>query len=288
LRFGLGVAAILLLSTLYVNAEGQIVYAERSFFGVVRVAQGQQAGYHLLMHGSTLHGMQSRDPARATEPLSYYYRTGPLGQVFETFNAANTQANVGVVGLGTGAIACYATPAQHWTFFEIDPLVEAIARDPRYFTFLRDCGKGTHVVLGDARLSLEASTQQYNMLILDAYSSDSIPMHLVTREALKLYADRLAPHGMLLFHISNRHLDLEPVLGNLAHDAGLTALVRSDAASSEEQALGKASSQWVVMARSRADLAPLAADQRWQSLRTRSDQPVWTDTFGGLLSVFRW
>lgn len=287
-RFGLGVAAILVLSTLFVGAEGQVLYARRSFFGVARVALGQQAGYHLFMHGSTLHGMQSRDPQRAREPLSYYHRTGPLGQVFETLNAANTPVKVGVVGLGTGAVACYGTPGQQWTFFEIDPLVEAIARDPRYFTFLRDCGAQANVVLGDARVSLQADTQQYNMLMLDAYSSDSIPMHLVTREALKLYTDRLAPHGMLLFHITNRHLDLEPVLGNLARDAGLTAIIRSDIPSTEERKQGKAATTWVVMARSTADLAPLTADQRWQQLRTRPDQPAWTDTFGSVLSVFRW
>jgi spermidine synthase len=288
LRFGLGVAVILLLGTLYGGVENSVLYAERSFFGVVRVTQDEQAAYHYLMHGSTLHGMQSRDPQRAREPLSYYHRTGPLGQVFEAFNPANAEANVGVVGLGTGAIACYGTAGQHWTFFEIDPLVEAVARDPRYFTYLRDCVKDEAVVLGDARLSLQGTTQQYDMLVLDAYSSDAIPMHLVTREALELYIDRLAPGGVLVFHISNRHLDLEPVLGNLAQDAGVSSIIREDGADPEERQEGKQPSDWVVMARQADDLGSLAADERWQPLRTRADQPVWTDAFGSLLSVFRW
>lgn len=288
LRFALGVGVILLLSRFYIGAEGQVLYAERSFFGVSRVGLGQQSGYHLLMQGSTLHGLQSLDPARSREPLSYYYKTGPLGQVFETFNPSNPDASIGVVGLGTGAIACYSTPGQQVTFFEIDPVVEEIARDPRYFTFLRDCGQRTNIVLGDARLSLEATDQQFDMLILDAYSSDSIPMHLVTREALKLYADRLAPNGRLVFHISNRHLDLDPVLGNLAQDAGLFGIVRNDDASAEEAERGKSGSQWVVLARSSEDLGTLVTDQRWKPLRTDAQQPVWTDQFGSILSAFRW
>lgn len=287
LRFGLGVAAILLISTMYLGAREQLLFAERSFFGVRRVTQDAAADTHLLTHGSTLHGMQSREPGRAREPLTYYHRDGPLGQVFAVFNPANPDADVGVVGLGTGAVACYGTPGQRWTFFEIDPLIETVARDPRYFTYLRDCGGREDVVLGDARLSLDATAERYDLLLMDAYSSDAIPMHLVTREALALYSERLAPGGFLVFHISNRHLDLEPVLGNLADDAGMTGVIRRDAVDEQEQADGKQSSEWVVMARRPDDLAALAGDDSWQPLR-RSDQPVWTDAFGSLLSVFRW
>lgn len=291
LRFGLGVAVILLLSTLYLGAGRQVLYAERSFFGVMRVERVEddwQRAYLHLLHGSTLHGVQSLDPERAREPLSYYHRAGPLGDVFDAFNQANPRAHVGVVGLGTGAVACYATADQRWTFFEIDPLVEDIARDDRYFSYLRDCGADSSVKLGDARLSLQDDPQQYDMLVLDAYSSDSIPMHLVTREALELYTDRLAPGGMLVFHISNRHLDLQPVLGTLAQDAGLRGIVRVDAPDEQAQLDGRTPSEWVVMARHADDLGSLAVDERWQPLRTRGDQPVWTDAYGSVLSVFRW
>lgn len=287
-RFGLGIGAILLVSAWTSGVSGQVLYAERSFFGVHRVTLDPGGQYHLLLHGSTLHGKQSLDAARRREPLTYYYPSGPLGQVFDALESGPAQPSVGVVGLGSGAIACYSTPGQRWTFYEIDPAVERIARDQRYFHFLSDCTPDAEVVLGDARLSLEdAASQQYNLLVLDAYSSDSIPMHLMTREALQLYVAKLAPHGLLSFHISNRHLDLEPVLGNLAADAGLVGLTRDDATLTEaEEALGKQASQWVVLARQPEDLAALSSDARWQPLR-RDAGALWTDQFSSLVGVLR-
>ena len=288
LRFGLGIGAILLVSAWTSGVSGQALYAERSFFGVHRVTLDPTGQYHLLLHGSTLHGKQSLDPARQQEPLTYYYPSGPLGQLFDALKRGPARPAVGVVGLGSGAIACYATPGQQWTFYEIDPTVARIARDSRYFHFLSDCTPQAQVVLGDARLSLsERAGQPYDLLVLDAYSSDSIPMHLMTREALQLYVERLAPHGLLVFHISNRHLDLEPVLGNLAHDAGLASLTQDDAALSQaEESLGKQASQWVVLARQPEDLAMLAADARWQPLR-RNVGAIWTDQFSSIVGVFR-
>jgi spermidine synthase len=290
LRFGLGVAAILAASQLYIGSVGSVLYAERSFFGIHRVSIGGQGRYRQLVHGSTLHGMQSTDPTRSREPLTYYYRSGPLGQLFAQLGRSQQPATVAVVGLGAGSTACYAQPGQAWTFYEIDPAVERIARDPRFFTFLRDCAPDAPVVLGDARLALKRAPQQgYELIILDAYSSDSIPLHLLTREALQLYVAKLAPDGVLAFHISNQHLDLEPVLGNLARDAGLSALVQNEVAiSSAESEMGKAASQWAVLARAPADLESLAADPRWQPLRLDAGTGVWTDDFASLLSVFTW
>jgi spermidine synthase len=290
LRFGLGVAAILAASQLYIGSVGSVLYAERSFFGIHRVSIGGQGRYRQLVHGSTLHGMQSTDPTRSREPLTYYYRSGPLGQLFAQLGRSQQPATVAVVGLGAGSTACYAQPGQAWTFYEIDPAVERIARDPRFFTFLRDCAPDAPVVLGDARLALKRAPQQgYELIILDAYSSDSIPLHLLTREALQLYMAKLAPDGVLAFHISNQHLDLEPVLGNLARDAGLSALVQNEVAiSSAESEMGKAASQWTVLARAPADLESLAADPRWQPLRLDAGTGVWTDDFASLLSVFTW
>lgn len=287
-RFGLGIAAILLVSASTSGVSGQVLYAERSFFGVHRVTLDPSGQYHLLLHGSTLHGKQSLDPARRREPLTYYYPTGPLGQLFDALKRGPARPSVGVVGLGSGAIACYSTPGQRWTFYEIDPAVERIARDQRYFRFLSDCTPDAEVVLGDARLSLgDAASQQYDLLVLDAYSSDSIPMHLMTREALQLYVAKLAPCGLLLFHISNRHLDLEPVLGNLAADAGLVGLTQDDATlTPAEEALGKQASQWVVLARQPQDLAALSSDPRWQPLR-RDAGALWTDQFSSIVGVLR-
>jgi SAM-dependent methyltransferase len=288
LRFTLGLAILLFVGSFYLGEAGHVLRAERSFFGVHRVTRDPTGGYHLLVHGKTLHGMQSLDPARRHEALTYYHRTGPIGQVLALYGR-DAHKRIAVVGLGAGSLASYALPGQAWTYFEIDPVVLKLARDARYFTFLRDSPADLRVVLGDARRSLAASDRQFDLLILDAYSSDTIPLHLVTREALALYLQRLAPGGLLAFHISNLHLDLEPVFANLARDAYLACLTRDDTyVSPEESQLGKSPSVWLVMARRADELAKLAADSRWQPSRVDSRLPVWTDDYSSLLSVFRW
>jgi len=173
--------------------------------------------------------------------------------------------------------------------YEIDPLVERIARDPEYFTYLRDCLPEARVILGDARLSLSRAARRYDLIVLDAYSSDAIPVHLLTREALGLYLDRLAPAGVLAFHISNQHLDLEPVLADLARDAGLVALLQVDThVTPAERAGGKLPSRWAVMARRPADLGALTSDARWAPPRASADGRVWTDDFSSVLGGLRW
>ena len=288
-RFALGIAAVMLAGSLYPSELGSLVHAERSFFGISRVRVDADGRHHMLMHGDTMHGMQSLDPARRREPLTYYDRSGPIGQVFAAFDGADTKQRVAVVGLGTGSLACYSRPRQEWTFYEIDPVVARIARNPRYFTFLEDCAPSAGVVLGDARLSLtRAPEQHYNLIILDAYSADSIPVHLLTREALRLYLDKLSPDGVLAFHISNRYLDLQPVVGRLAQDAGLMGLGQGEpTVSKEESARGKYPSRWVVVARTSTDLGRLVDDPRWQRLDAEPDVAVWTDDFSSILSVLR-
>ncbi|MFL5806847.1 MAG: spermidine synthase [Roseiflexaceae bacterium] len=285
-RFALAVAAFFAAGALYTSDQGQVLHAERSFFGIHRVLRDPSGQFHIIAHGGTLHGRQSLDPARSREPLSYYTAGGPIGQVF----AAGARQRVAVVGLGAGSLACYYRPGQEWTFYEIDPSVERIARDPAYFTFLRDCAPDTSVVLGDARLALaRASGSNYDLIVLDAYSSDSTPIHLLTREALALYRDRLAPGGMLAFHISNQYLDLKLVLTALARDAGMVSLYQDDrVVSLDEVARGKNASQWVIMAPERANFGALADDPRWQLLDVPPDAAVWTDDFSSILSVLRW
>ena len=286
LRFGLGVGAILLAGTLHTSAQGKVIAARRSFFGVNRVTADAASRFHFLVHGHTLHGAQSLEPARRREPLAYYHPSGPIGQVFA---ALGDPPAVAVVGLGAGALACYARPGEAWDLYEIDPLVERIARDPEYFTYLRDCLPEARVILGDARLSLSRAARRYDLIVLDAYSSDAIPVHLLTREALGLYLDRLAPAGVLAFHISNQHLDLEPVLADLARDAGLVALLQVDThVTPAERAGGKLPSRWAVMARRPADLGALTSDARWAPPRVRADGRVWTDDFSSVLGVLRW
>jgi hypothetical protein len=287
LRFGLGIAAIVLVSAIYVGGGGRPLYNGRSFFGVYRVIDFYAQGYHLFYHGATLHGLQSTDPARRKEPLGYFYPSGPLGQVFTALDEKLAGRKVAVIGLGAGSIACYAHAGQHWTFYEIDPMVEQIARDPRYFTYLQDCASDAKVVLGDGRLSLvSAPPGEYDLLILDAYNSDALPIHLITREALQLYLSKLAPQGVLVFNITNTHLDLEPVLASLAQDSGLVSRTEDDAYVEPDDAeRGKINSKWMVMARTLADLGPLASDSKWLPAQARPGMPVWTDDFSSLLSV---
>jgi hypothetical protein len=286
IRFALGFAALLIAGSVYRSTYGNVLVTQRSFYGIYRVANDETGQYRILWDGGTIHGMQSLAPGRNREPLSYYARSGPIGQAFEAFSGTQKLKQVAIVGLGAGAVACYAAPGQEFIFYEIDPLVERIARDPRYFTLLRDCSPEARVVLGDARISLRNTPNHHNgMLVLDAFGADAIPIHLLTREAIQLYLEKLADHGILLFHVSNRYLDLRKVLGNVANDAGLVALIETD--TTEIQA-GKLPSRWIVMAHSKEDLGALAVDPRWIPLKGDPSERVWTDDFSSILTVFKW
>jgi hypothetical protein len=290
IRFGFGMGAILLVGFLWTGEQEAILHKERNFFGIHQVVHDPKGGYHLLFHGTTLHGAQSLNPKRIHEPLAYYYPTGPLGQVFAVYSKNLDHAQVAVIGLGTGSVAGYARPGQHWTFYEIDPTVERIAKESRYFTFLRDCPAKVGVVLGDARLSLaNAADHPYDLMILDAFSSDAIPIHLLTREALTLYLAKLSESGVLVFHISNKYLDLKPVLGNLANHLNLVCLAQDDMELSEaEKKAKKAPSTWAVMARQTSDLIQLTEDHRWKPLSSSPKSRLWTDDFSNIVSVFKW
>lgn len=290
IRFGLGVGGVILASFLWASGQNQVLYSERNFFGVLEVVHDAADGYNLLHHGTTIHGAQSLNPARRGEPLTYFHPTGPVGQVFEVFSNKPNKNRVAIIGLGTGSLACYAIPRQDWTFYEIDPAVARIARDPRYFTFLSDCPAKIHVVLGDGRLSLaQAPDCHFDLIVLDVFSSDAIPVHFLTREAINVYLTKLSDGGILLFHISNKYLNLKPVLGDLAANASLACLVQVNRISSlAEEKAKKLGSIWVVMARQTDDLGSLSEDRRWKPLPGRPGARLWSDDFSNILSVFKW
>jgi hypothetical protein len=291
LHFALCLGAMLLASFFYVGKEGRTIFSGRSFFGVLRVTTDRDSHFHQVVHGSTVHGRQSLDPARRREPLAYYHRTGPAGRLFEALDAKLPGARIAVVGLGAGSLACYARTDQEWTFYEIDPLVERIARDPKYFTFLEDCrARKMDVVLGDGRLRLQdAPDGRYEMILLDAFSSDAVPVHLLTREALQLYLSKLARGGVLVFHISNRYLDLQPILAALARDAKLLCRFRDDLIlTPKEEEEGKEKSQWAIMAAAPESLGPLARSSAWYVLEGKPEADVWTDHFSNILGIFMW
>ncbi|MCI0682633.1 MAG: fused MFS/spermidine synthase, partial [Gemmataceae bacterium] len=289
-RFGLAVAGVLLTSLVCKELRGQVLYRERGFFGDLHVRHDSTGGYLQLVHGTTLHGMQSRDPAVRGEPLTYFHRTGPVGQLFAGLEGQAAPRRVAVMGLGIGTLASYARSGQHWTYYEIDPAVVRLAWDARYFSYLKDAqerGAQMEVVLGDARLKIaEAPRGEYDLIVLDVFSSDSVPVHLLTREAIRVYMDKLADGGRLIFHISNRYLRLEPVLAAAAHDARLCALVCHDAAPFE--VTGKRASTWAVMARAETDLVPWHRLPNWRPPVRQDHVALWTDDFSNVLSIFMW
>ena len=288
LRFALGIAALISVNAL-ANRNPREMYAERSFFGITRVLASADGDYTQLVHGSTLHGMQAHDSARRREPVSYYFRNGPVGQLIRSREIAGALHRVAVVGLGTGTLACYRQAGEAWTFYEIDPAIRRIALDSRWFTFVRDCAPESKIVLGDARLSLRAAHgDAYDLIILDAYSSDAIPVHLMTREALALYRARLAPGGAIAFHISNLYFDLAPVVAALARDAGMASRRMHDSpVAPEDDNRGKWASEWVAVARDSVDLGTLLHDARWVADSPPPSTPVWTDDFSSTLSALK-
>jgi hypothetical protein len=285
IRFGLSVGALVLAGLTFASAAEPIVYAERTFFGVYRVSEDRTGQYRALAHGTTLHGMQALHGPEVGEPLTYFHRGGPFGQAFAALPQPMTAKNIAVIGLGVGTLGAYAQPGQQWTFFEIDPAVERIARDSRYFNYLDRCGDRCRVVIGDARLSLARPTvTSYDLLVLDAFSSDSIPLHLLTSEALTLYLARIREDGAILFHISNGHLMLAPIVAKLAAQHNLVAYVAYDR-HADDWPRSRTESTWVALGRRPADLGGLTSSPRWQPLKPSPDTPLWTDDFSNILSA---
>jgi len=264
LRFGLALAAIMASGATYAKGATRTLYAARSFYGTHKVLQ-EPPETRLLAHGNTTHGAQDL-AARRREPLTYYHRTGPIGGVMAAWQGRPQRRRVGLVGLGAGSLAAYAEPGERWTFFEIDPAVIDIARDRGWFTFLADTRGAVDVVAGDGRLSLAAVPDgTFGMIVLDAFSSDAVPAHLLTREAFALALRKLTPDGIIAVHISNRYLDLESVAAGSARALGLSTLVRFDPTTAEDERAFKQASHWMLLARTAGDLAPVAADPRWHA-----------------------
>jgi hypothetical protein len=288
LRFAACVAAILVSGMFVRERFGHPLLTERTFFGVYRVTEDARSHLRMIVHGTTIHGMQSTLPEQRREPLSYYHRTGPIGQVFASVPAASMSGDIAIAGLGAGSLASYRGPSQRVTFYELDPIVERLARDPSFFTYLSDCGSHCVVLTGDARLSLARATPgQFRIIVLDTFSSDAIPVHLLTREALSLYLSKLAPGGVIAVHVSNMHVAVDRVTARLAQDAGLTALSQSEPPDAGSMMLGKLPSDWMVLARRREDLGPLADDPRWIVPAASPVAPLWTDDFSNIVGVLK-
>lgn len=300
-RFALAFGVMLAVAHWAHGVGTEKLHASRTFFGVhrVRAVHSIEPGRVIrtitqLFHGTTVHGLQ--DWSRPDEPLAYYHRAGPIGQTFAAFRAIDEHAlrRVGLIGLGAGAMATYRRAGDHFVFFEIDPEVVRIARNDEWFTYLRDAEArggegGIDIILGDGRLTLAAHSDSFDILVLDAFTSDAIPTHLLTREAVEMYLTRLKPGGMIAFHISNRYISLEPVLAAVAADMGLAGRVQNDSPiPAGDASRGRYDSNWVILARTEQDLGPISADGRWLPLTRLPGLRAWTDDYSNIIRVFDW
>ncbi|WP_321490612.1 fused MFS/spermidine synthase [uncultured Hyphomonas sp.] len=262
----------------------QVVASERGFFGLVRAIETDDGRVRIMAHGTTNHGSQRLNATGRPEPQTYYHAKAPIGQVFS--EVAPDFGHVGVVGLGVGSVACYRQPSQTYTFFEIDPVVVHMAQDPSLFTFLTDCAPDERIVLGDARITLgNEPAGGFDLLLLDAFSSDAIPAHLLTREAMALYLSRLSDEGIILFHISNRHMNLAPVVARTGAAEGASMLQQIFVHNPDDPAEAGANSSFVVMlARTPKALDRFRADPRWAALETDGQRP-WTDDYSNIVGT---
>ena len=287
-RFGMAIAGVAVASLFLETQYPRDLMTARSFFGSYRV-QALYGPAHRLVHGTTTHGAQYLDSARRLIPQTYYHPSGPVGQIFTALDSRLAGKGIGAIGLGAGTVLCYSKPGENWTFFEIDPLVKEISNDPRYFTYLRDCAVRPRIVIGDARLTLDREpNKRFSLLLVDAFSSDAIPVHLLTREAFRLYERVLDDHGVLFVHISNKHLDLKPVIAALAADAGLISLIEDNSPDEKIEGGLAYPSEWVAIAHRPDDLGTIATDPRWSALVDSTGYHPWSDDYSNVFSVIKW
>jgi hypothetical protein len=267
--------------------KSTVIARERNFFGILRVAD-KPDGTRALIHGTTLHGLQPRAPEYRLTPISYYSERSGIADAFALLDAYKGEQNIGVLGLGVGATACYARPRRHFDFFEIDPAVIAIAQNPDYFTYLRDCGSSYAILPGDARLTIARQPDaRYDMLLLDAFSSDNIPVHLLTAEAMRIYKSKLSARGILIAHISNQFLNLRPVVAAAAREIGMKSYDRIVTGGRLPGSnLPYNATDYVLLTRDAAQ--GKALEQRgWKEISPEPAVAPWTDQFSNIVSVLR-
>ena len=279
---GFAAAVGVILLAVEIFPANPTLFVDRTFYGVHRVYV-DGLGRHILLNGTTVHGIQNAVDGKLSDtPAAYYSVDGPLGDVMA--DVSHDSRRIAVIGAGAGSIAAYLRTGDALTFYEIDDAVVRVATDPSLFTYVRDAGGSVDFVLGDGRLELGRSTGGYDLVVVDAFSGDAIPTHLLTTEAIALYVQHTAEHGVVAFNISNRYFDLRPVLGRVAAAQGLAGLVRVDAATSPDQvAEGALASTWVVLARTPSDLAGLASTPGWEPIGAQDGAPLWTDDYTDVL-----
>jgi hypothetical protein len=287
------VALALVLIRAYPSDDGR-VETVRSFFGVHKIVVTPHGQYHVLMHGTTIHGAQKFQNDDGTpitgrpEPITYYHKDGGIGQAITAVRERKgAPLRVAVIGLGSGTLTCASEPGESWKFFEIDQSMVDTARDPKYFTYIQDCEPDLKPVIGDARLTFAREPDGiYDLIIVDAYSSDAIPIHLATQEAMAIYKRKLAPQGAVVMHVSNRHLELSSVIVGIATANELESWVYSEDSGRDNEYIF--ATTVVVCAREEADVGKLASSDQWALTEADDKQRVWTDDYSNVLgAVYR-
>jgi hypothetical protein len=281
--------ALVLLRT-YPSDDGR-VETVRSFFGVHKIVVTSNGQYHVLMHGTTIHGAEkfkNDDGTPVTgrpEPITYYHRDGGIGQAIAAVRARKgAPLRVAVIGLGSGTLTCASLPGEDWKFFEIDQTMVDTARDPKYFTYIQNCEPDLKPVIGDARLTFAREPNGvYDLIIVDAYSSDAIPIHLATEEAMEIYKEKLAPQGVVAMHVSNRHLELSSVVVGISDANDLKSWVYSEDSGRDNEYIF--STSVVVSARQEADVGSLASSDKWAETEAEDHHRVWTDDYSNVLGA---
>jgi hypothetical protein len=287
------VVLALTLLRVYPSDDGR-VETVRSFFGVHKIVVTPGGYYHVLMHGTTIHGAEkylNKDGTPVTgrpEPITYYHKDGGIGQAITAIRERKgAPLRVAVIGVGSGTLTCAARPGESWKFFEIDQTMVDTASDPKYFSYIRSCAPDFKPVIGDARLTFAREPDGvYDLIIVDAYSSDAIPIHLATEEAMKIYKDKLAPQGAVVMHVSNRHLELESVVVGIADANDLKSWVYNEDSGRDDEYIF--STDVVVSARDEADVGKLASSGKWAETEPTENQRNWTDDYSNILgAVYR-
>ncbi len=284
------VAIALALVRAYPNEDGH-VDTVRSFFGVHKIQETADGRYHVLLHGTTIHGAQmvrnadGSPVAGRPEPITYYHDSGGIGQAINAVRERKgASLRVAVIGLGAGTLTCQRKDDEEWKFFEIDQSMVDTATDPKYFTFIQSCEPDLKPVMGDARLTFAREPDHiYDMIIVDAYSSDAIPIHLATQEAMAIYEQKLAPHGVVVMHVSNRNLELSSVVVGIADANDLKSWVYSEDSGRDDEYIFPTSV--VVCAREEADIGSLAESDQWEEDEPDEKQRVWTDDYSNVFGA---
>ncbi len=286
-------ALALVLVRVYPSDDGR-VDTVRSFFGVHKIVTTPHGQYHVLLHGTTIHGAEKFRNDDGTpiqgrpEPISYYHKDGGIGQAVTAIRARKgAPLRVAAIGLGSGTLTCVGLPGETWKFFEIDQSMVDTARDPKYFTYVQNCQPDLKPVIGDARLTFAREPDGvYDLIIVDAYSSDAIPIHLATKEAMAIYKNKLSPQGVVLMHVSNRHLELASVVVGIADANGMKSWVYNEDSGRDGEYIF--ATNVVVSARDAADIGKLASSDKWEETDPNAGQRVWTDDYCNVLgAVYR-